>query len=125
MDDRKSFSDWGSTVWNLAKIIIAAIVLALVSSVSTRFPRLGAFVLTLPIVSILAFILTWHRDHDLVTVSRLARETLVLVPLGLPVFIPLALAPRWGMSFWAALAAGIALAALSISAWLAFGPKDF
>lgn len=112
-------------MWNLARILIAAIVLALVSNLATRFPRMGAFVLTLPIVSILAFILTWQRDHDLVAVSRLARETLVLVPLGLPVFIPLALAPRWGMSFWAALAAGIALAAVSIGAWLAFGPKDF
>ena len=112
-------------MWNLAKILIAAIVLALVSNLATRFPRLGAVVLTLPIVSVLAFILTWQRDHDLVAVSRLARETLVLVTLGLPVFIPLALASRWGMSFWAALAAGIALAAVPISAWLVFGPKDF
>ncbi len=46
--------------------------------------------LTLPIVSIVAFIAVWDKDQELNTVARLARETLVLVPLGLPLFIPLA-----------------------------------
>ena len=40
---------------------------------------------------------------------RLARETLVLVPLGLPFFIPLAFASRLGLGFWPALGAGIVL----------------
>ncbi|MGN6544712.1 MAG: hypothetical protein ACTHK7_06670 [Aureliella sp.] len=111
-------------MWSWIKILIAALVLAAVTNLAPRFPRLGAFVLTLPIVSILAFILTWERDHDLAVISRLARETLVLVPLGLPVFIPLAMAPRLGWSFWWALAAGIALAAIPIAAWLAFGPRE-
>ena len=54
-----------------------------------------------PIVSILAFVMTWLKTGDLSTISRLARETLILVPLGFPCFIPFALADRWGLSFWA------------------------
>lgn len=111
-------------MWTWIKILIAALVLAAVTNLAPRFPRLGAFVLTLPIVSILAFILAWQKNQDLTVISKLARETLVLVPLGLPVFIPLALAPRLGLSFWWALAAGIALAAVPIGAWLAFGPRE-
>lgn len=110
-------------MWSWIRIFIAAMVLAAVTHLAPRFPRLGALVLTLPIISILAFILTWEKSHEIAVISRLARETLVLVPLGLPVFIPLAMAPRWGLSFWPALAAGIALAAMPISAWLLFGPK--
>lgn len=105
------------------KVLIAAIVLALVTSTASRFPRMGAFVLTLPLVSILAFILAWQQDHDLANVSALARETLILVPLGLPVFVPLAFASRLGLSFWPALLAGIVLAAFPICGWLVFGPK--
>ena len=111
-------------MWSWAKILIAALILAAVTNLAPRFPRLGAFVLTLPIVSMLAFILTWQKDHDLAVISRLARETLILVPLGLPVFIPLALANRLGLSFWTALTAGMFLAAVPICAWLALGPKN-
>jgi len=110
-------------MWNLTKVLIAAIVIAIVSSIANRYPRMGAFVLTLPIVSILAFILTWQQDRDLATVSRLARETLILVPLGLPVFIPLAFATRLNIGFWHALGLGLILAVFPITAWMALGPK--
>lgn len=56
--------------------------------------------LSLPLVSILAFLLAWHRDHDLPAISRQARETLILVQLGLPFFVPLAFADRVGLGFW-------------------------
>jgi hypothetical protein len=54
----------------------------------------------------------------------MARETLILVPLGLPLFIPLALAPRWGWDFWPSFVAGIVLASLTIGAWLWFVPAQ-
>ena len=69
---------------------IAAAVIVTVSEIANRYPRLGALLLTLPLVSVLAFLMTWTRHHDLPAISRLARETLVLVPLGLPFFVPLA-----------------------------------
>jgi hypothetical protein len=77
------------------------------------------------LVSILAFIAAWYADRDIRRISRLARETLVLVPLGLPFFVPIGLANRLGLSFWPAFAAGIALAAITIGLWLWLGPESF
>lgn len=111
-------------LWTVVRAAIAGTIVVLVSTISQRFPRLGALLLTLPIVSIIAFVMLWTRSHDLEGVSRLARETLVLVPLGLPFFIPLAFAERLGLGFWVAAAAGLVLASSLIGLWLAFGPRS-
>jgi hypothetical protein len=72
-----------------------------------RIRRVGrlSFLLTRPVVRILAFLMTWHTRRDLDGISRLARETLVLVPLGLPFFVPLA------------------LASVTVGLWLWLGPE--
>lgn len=104
------------------RAIIAGIVVASVSELADRFPRVGALLLTLPIVSIVAFIAVWNKEQDIITVSRLARETLVLVPLGLPLFIPIAFSDRFGLGFWPALFAGVAIASAAIGLWFWLGP---
>lgn len=112
-------------MWPLIlRAIIAGAIIAAVTAVSNRSPRLGAFLLTLPLVSILAFVMTWYGKRDLAGVSRLARETLVLVPLGLPFFVPLAFASRWGLGFWTAFGSGLALASLTVGLWLWLGPRS-
>jgi hypothetical protein len=108
---------------NIFRAVIAAGIIVTVSEVSGRFPRLGALLLTLPIVSILAFVMTWTNARELQPISRLARETLVLVPLGLPFFLPLAFAERLGLSFWSAFSAGIVLASVTIGLWFLLGPE--
>lgn len=109
--------------WVLLKAAIAAMVIMVVAEVSNRAPRLGALLLTFPIVSILAFIMSWQQHRDLTAISRLARETLVLVPLGLPFFLPLAFADQLGLSFWIATLTGFVLASITIGAWFAFGTR--
>jgi predicted ABC-type exoprotein transport system permease subunit len=73
-------------MWGIVRWIIASITLAVVTQVAQKNPRLGAFILTLPILSIIAIVLQWQQSQDLATTSKFARETLVLVPLGLPSF---------------------------------------
>ena len=109
--------------WNIIRGVIAAVVVVGVAELSERHPRTGALLLTLPIVSILAFVMAWTQHRDLAAISRLAEETLVLVPLGLPVFVPLAFAGRLGLSFPAALALGVMLAAMLIVLWFCFAPE--
>lgn len=110
-------------LWTFVKAVISAAVIMAVAEVSGRIPRLGALLLTLPIVSILAFIMTWTKEGEMTTIIQLARETLVLVPLGLPFFIPFALANRTGLSFWPTFAVGVVLASITIGLWFQFGPR--
>jgi len=80
--------------------------------------------LTLPIVSVLAFLFTWYGQRDVTTISRLARETLILVPLGLPFFIPLAFSEQLHLGFWSAFALGLCLATVTIGCWMRFAPAS-
>ncbi|GAA4442815.1 hypothetical protein [Bremerella cremea] len=108
----------------LFRAIVAGLVVAVVSQIADRFPRLGALLLTLPVVSIVAFVAVWWKDQDVGTITRLSRETLILVPLGLPFFVPLAFADKLGLGFWGAFALGIVLASITIGVWFALGPKS-
>ena len=110
-------------MWSLIfKTLISAIVIVAVSEIGGRSPRLGALLLTLPIVSILAFIMTWQNEHSMPPLVGLARETLILVPLGLPFFVPFALADRTGWFFWPTFASGVLLASITIGSWMYFAP---
>ena len=105
------------------RAIIAAIVVVGVSEMAERFPRFGALLLTLPIVSIIAFIAVWQKTQDINVVTRLGRETLILVPLGLPFFVPFAFSQRLGLNFWSAFVTGLALASVTIGLWFWLGPQ--
>jgi hypothetical protein len=112
-------------MWMLiARGVIAGVVVFGVAVLSNRYPKWGAFLLTLPLVSILAFVATWQQKRDLPSISQVARETLVLVPLGLPFFIPLAFAHKLGLGFWSAFALGFLLATITVGLWLWLGPKS-
>lgn len=105
------------------RAFVAGLIVAGVTELAGRVPRLGALLLTLPIVSIVAFVAVWNKEQDMSTISRLARETLVLVPLGLPLFVPIAFSERLGLGFWSALVAGIVLASTTIGLWFWLGPQ--
>lgn len=105
------------------RIVVPVLVIVAVSEVAHRLPRAGALLLSLPLVSILAFAAAWYRDGDVQSLSAMARETLVLVPLGLPFFVPLAFAERLGIGFWTAIGAGLLLAGTAVGLWLAFAPR--
>ena len=107
----------------LLRGLIAGAVVVGVSELSKRSPRLGALLLTLPIISIVAIVSTWRKNHDLANLSLLSRETLILVPLGLPFFIPLAFAQQWGLGFWSAFVLGLLLASATIGLWMWLGPS--
>jgi hypothetical protein len=111
-------------VWNIVRFATAAILVVAVADLSKRYPRYGALLLSLPVVSILAFLFSWYQHRDLPAISRLARDTLILVPLGLPFFIPFAVAPRFGLGFWPAFIIGTLLASLTIGIWLWFVPAE-
>ena len=106
----------------LIRVVLPVMIILAVSEVSRRMPRIGALLLSLPLISILAFSTAWYRDIQ--SLSAMARETRILVPLGLPFFVPLAFAERLGLGFWAAIGIGLVLAGMTIGLWLAFAPAS-
>ena len=113
-----------AVLWAIARVLIAAIIIVAVAELSKRYPRYGAVLLSLPMVSVLAFLFGWFQHRDLPAISKLARDTLVLVPLGRPFFIPFILAQRLGLNFWTCFATGTILATTAIVVCLAFWPSE-
>ena len=105
-------------IWNIVRVSVAAGTIVAVAELSKRYPRYGAVLLSLPLITVLAFLFSWLQHRDLSAISKMARETPVLVILGLPFFLPFAFAQQLGLGFWLCLGLGIALAAAAIGAWL-------
>jgi hypothetical protein len=110
-------------IMNLIRGLVAALTVIGVSQISERLPRVGAIFLALPTISVLAFAATWAKDQNLGAIQRLSQETLMLVPLGLPFFVPLAFADRLGIGFWGAMCSGLVLASAFIGVWCWIGPN--
>jgi hypothetical protein len=111
-------------MWKLlANAMLTGLVVAAVSEIARRFPRLGSLVLTMPIVIPAVFIVMYLRDRNLPPIARLAREALILIPLGLTFFVPVAFAHRLGLGFWPALATGLSVATATVGVYLLYAPK--
>jgi hypothetical protein len=111
-------------LFNALRVALVAVIVVSVAEISKRSPRLGALLLSLPTMSILAFLYSWLQHHDMPAISRMARDTLVLVPLSLPFFVPFVFADRLGWNFWACMAAGVLLASVAILSWLALSTRS-
>lgn len=84
-------------LWTLLPALVIAIVVATVGKLSKNSPRLAAHILSLPIITILAFVMSWLQHHDSAVIATLGKETLILVVLGLPLFLPLIFCDRLGI----------------------------
>ena len=89
----------------LIKTIIGGIIIATVSSVSQKYPTIGAFVLGIPLASIVSFIFLHYAGVDVQTFKTLSIQTIYFVLISLlffPIFVYLL--PAYG--FWVAMAIG-------------------
>ena len=67
----------------LIKTIIGGIIIATVSSVSQKYPTIGAFVLGIPLASIVAFIFLHYAGVDVQTFKTLSIQTIYFVLISL------------------------------------------
>ncbi len=92
----------------LIKTIIGGIIIATVSSVSQKYPTIGAFVLGIPLASIVSFIFLHYAGVDVQTFKTLSIQTIYFVLISLlffPIFVYLL--PAYG--FWLAMSIGCAV----------------
>lgn len=100
--------------------VIAGFVVVAVSEVARRYPRVADVILAVPLVVFAVYALMYLRTPDLAPISRMAMQMLVLVPLSLVFFVPLAFAERFDLTFWPAYALGLGLVTASVSTYLWF-----
>jgi len=86
-----------------AKALLSGVIIAAVSEIAKRSPALGALILSLPLISILAFIWLWWEEAEPTKIAALSQSTFFFVLPTLPMFLALPVLLRSGTGFWPAL----------------------
>ena len=95
--------------WYIVKLFLTAGIIVLISEISKRMPLLGSLIASLPLVSVLGMIWIYGETKDLIRIADHAEGTFWYVLPSLPMFLLMPFLIRKGISFPAALSAGIAL----------------
>jgi hypothetical protein len=96
-------------IYAITKALISGAIVAGASEAAKRSPGLGAVILSLPLVSLLAFVWLWLDTGDKEVIAKLSHSTFWFVLLTLPTFLLLPVLLRQDMSFWLALLISIGL----------------
>ncbi len=92
-----------------ANLLISAAVIAFATWLSKRHPGAAGFVTALPITTMLVLVLGHADGIDVVQQAAFARSLILAIPLSASFLVPFILAPRLGLSFWAAFAVGLVM----------------
>ena len=93
----------------IVKALLSGLIVAIVSEVARRAPGLGALLVSLPTVSLLAFVWLWRDTGDSEQVAALAQATFWYFLPSMPLFLVLPALLRGGTPFWPALGLSCAL----------------
>jgi len=96
-------------VWYITKLFLTAGMIVVISEVSKRLPLLGSLIASLPLISVLGMVWMYGETKDLIRIADHAEGTFWYVLPSLPMFLLMPFLLRKGISFPAALSAGIAL----------------
>jgi len=96
-------------VWYITKLFLTAGIIVVISEVSKRLPLLGSLIASLPLISVLGMVWMYGETKDLIRIADHAEGTFWYVLPSLPMFLLMPFLLRKGISFPAALSAGIAL----------------
>lgn len=105
------------------KVLVSAIIVAIVSTVAKRYPGAGGLIASLPLISVLGMIWLWRDTHDPVRMAAHAEATFWYVLPSLPMFLIIPAVLRQGMGFWPALAIGCLVTILLYFATILIGAR--
>lgn len=108
-------------VYLILKAAISGIIVAVASEIARRWPGIGGLIVSLPLVSLLAFLWLWRDTGDIERVAQLAQSAFWFFLPSMPMFLVLPAMLRLGVGFWIALALSVALTVVLYSGmfWLA------
>jgi hypothetical protein len=112
----EKYSFW-EVILYLLKILFSVALLLAAAEIAKRSTLLGAFIIALPLTSILAMTWLYFDTRDSEKVAAFARDIFFLVPPSLLFFLPFLFAPRTNWPFWLNFSAGFALMAVGMLAY--------
>lgn len=94
-------------LYEITKIIISAVLIALISEISKRSTLLGAIFASIPLVSVLAIVWVYIDTHNPQIVASLASSILWLILPSLIFFISLPILLKFQIDFYLSLIGAI------------------
>ena len=91
----------------IAKVLLAAIVIAFASWLSGKKPELSGFIIALPIASIIAIAFSYLEHKNTENTVIFAKSILIGVPVSYLFFVPFFFAKNFSMNFWIIYGSGI------------------
>tara|TARA_Y100001936_G_C15782300_1_gene512016 strand:- start:116 stop:439 length:324 start_codon:yes stop_codon:yes gene_type:complete len=92
----------------LIKAIIGGIVIATVSTVSERYPTIGAFVLGIPLATFVSFVFMYYAGVEVSTFKTVSIQTVYFVAVSL-LFFPIFVLMISQYGFWLSMITGTAV----------------
>ncbi len=87
-------------LYPLLKAAFSGLMIALVSEVAKRNPAMGALIVSLPLVSVIAMVWMWHETSDAERIASHAQATFWYVLPSMPMFLVLPALLRAGVNFY-------------------------
>ncbi len=118
----------GSALTFVINLLVSATLISCSAWLARRWPVAAGFLVALPLASMIVLPMAHLQHSDGGNSFLLARSILLALPVSLTFFVPFLLAPRLGLSFWQAYAAGCLVLPLSFLAYRlargVIGPGD-
>jgi len=106
-------------VFQIVKILLTAVIIALISYIGKRFTAAGAILASLPLTSLLAIIWLYVETGDLQNISKLSGSIFWMVIPSLIFFISLPFFLKLKMNFWLALGSSSFITFLAYTGFMA------
>jgi len=107
----------------LVKALLSGLIVAAAAEVARRWPGVGGLIVSLPLVSLLAFIWLWRDTGDVEKVAQLAQSAFWFFLPSMPMFLVLPWLLRAGWGFWPALGLSIGLTVSLYLLMLGIAPR--
>ena len=105
------------------KALISGLIVAAASEVARRWPGIGGLIVSLPLVSLLAFLWLWRDTGDVERVAQLSVSAFWFFLPSMPMFVALPLMLRAGFGFWLSLGLAVALTLVLYLLTFAIAPR--
>ena len=107
----------------LVKALLSGLIVAAASEVARRWPGAGALIVSLPLVSLLAFIWLWRDTGDAERIAALSHSTFWFFLPSMPMFLALTALLRPALGFCIGLALSCALTLALYLGMIGIGPR--